>query len=1120
MQNHQDYNDILDHQKELICRFDEDTVLLYVNKAYCDFFRKSKRELIGTSFLKLIPEKLHEELRSHLEKVKKTGKTAKIQHQAFSRSGEVSWQSWEDMPIYDENGTFVCFQSVGKDIAEEKKMRDERALFEALAENCNELISLQNDAGEIQYANSLFRQKTSYSTQELNKISFFDLFSEEDKDKLKAVFRELYNGQETRKSCMVTLVPGDGQMAIKGNLTAVKIPHSESSSDLIQCSIRDMGNELNKQAKLELSNKMLRKTIDLVPHFIYAQNSKNEFLVANQATAAFLELSMEDLLANSTDAADRQKLNFLKIEEDCFLNYRKRQELSLKTITEKGEKRYFSVAKTAFEMPDSQEKALLVSAVEVTQHYQNIDLRAERSLFLDGPTIVFKWKLNDKWPILYVSPNIEKILGYQKQELEQTQTPFADLIHPEDLPKVRNEFEEMLRKSEDSRTYKAYRIKSKSGQYKWFIDNSSIVTDQNGKQHLYGYIVNITERVEAQKALAQKERQYRFLVSHMSDIVWSLDVESMKIDFVSPSIENVLGYSPKEHTGKSFDQLFIDPLGDAAAFFSERLSRFLAGDEDAVTHTADVQVPHKNGHAVWIQATTTLVESEGRIKMIGVSRNIDEQKKMEEQITKSELIFRQLTESIEQVFWLRSADKSSLKYISPAYEKLWGRSCHTLYANPNEYLDAIHPDDLSRFKKHLLENDRMNIECRIIQPSGEVKWVWIRTFPVEDKDQKGYIVGHAGVATDITQHKALQQQLLQSDQLLKKLTQNLPGAIYQLKLGKDGLISVPYASNGATNIFGFSIDEIKADFYKTVISKVHEDDIEPLLKDINKSANTLSLWRGSYRVLHKSGKEIWISGEAIPERDKEGNILWHGYIINVSAEKAYEQQLERLSNSKDRILATVAHDLRNPVSGIMGLSELLKVKLLVQYPHLGEQADMIFQAAKQVLNIIEELLQAAHSEQGNWILDKEQVNLNELITRVVNNFTLKASSEEIELECILPKHIVTAKVDAGKLMRVVQNLLTNAIKFTHRNGKVWVTLSDHLGHFQIEVKDTGIGIPEALQREIFEKFTKSARKGVKGENSHGLGMYIVKQIVHAHKGTVSLQSKEGKGTTIHIQILK
>lgn len=226
------------------------------------------------------------------------------------------------------------------------------------------------------------------------------------------------------------------------------------------------------------------------------------------------------------------------------------------------------------------------------------------------------------------------------------------------------------------------------------------------------------------------------------------------------------------------------------------------------------------------------------------------------------------------------------------------------------------------------------------------------------------------------------------------------------------------------------------------------------------------------------------------------------------------QQVAASNRDKDRILRVVAHDLRNPLSGIAAVSKtILETDEEMQSKKLVE---MIEKTSNHSLQLINELLQT-HT-QIDLQLELEKTNLNDIITNVYTLLQHKAQEKQQSLILHMPDNKTIASIDLAKMERVFSNLITNAIKFTHVGGIINITVDNKLTFALITIQDNGIGIANADQKNIFEMFGQSRKKGTAGEKSFGMGLSICKQIVDAHKGKIWVESEEGKGACFYVAL--
>ncbi|EPG65950.1 GHKL domain protein [Leptospira wolffii serovar Khorat str. Khorat-H2] len=236
--------------------------------------------------------------------------------------------------------------------------------------------------------------------------------------------------------------------------------------------------------------------------------------------------------------------------------------------------------------------------------------------------------------------------------------------------------------------------------------------------------------------------------------------------------------------------------------------------------------------------------------------------------------------------------------------------------------------------------------------------------------------------------------------------------------------------------------------------------------------------------------------------------------------KERERKLERLNESKDLIVATIAHDIRNPLNIIQMSLDLLKDRL----PEISSKNKDTLASAQNACiraeKLIRELLELSQLESEEFSLRMEITKLNPYVTTILSPFRYKASEKHIEMKVMIQPPDLSALIDRDRFARVLENLITNSLKFTSDSGSIEINSFEKAGKIWLEIKDTGIGIPEKLKRYIFDKYSKARREGIHGEKPIGLGMSIVKAIVEKHKGDIWLESHEGLGTTFHVCLPK
>ena len=252
-------------------------------------------------------------------------------------------------------------------------------------------------------------------------------------------------------------------------------------------------------------------------------------------------------------------------------------------------------------------------------------------------------------------------------------------------------------------------------------------------------------------------------------------------------------------------------------------------------------------------------------------------------------------------------------------------------------------------------------------------------------------------------------------------------------------------------------------------------------------------------------------------------LLVIGWLIwkNAQHSKRKKLQLEdalalvqKRSEEKDRILHIVAHDLRSPIASIMMLSNVIKKS------DNKEETDKVLQymhtACNNSLTLIAEILGAAESNNNENDV-QETIDVDKLVNDSVELLRVKASEKKQTFNLQLNGKEKFFIANREKINRVINNLLINAIKFSHDDKQITVTTSAENKRVQIAVKDNGIGIPDRLKDKVFERFTKAKRKGTMGEPTFGLGLSICKEITEYYNGSIWFESKENEGTTFYLE---
>jgi PAS domain S-box-containing protein len=261
--------------------------------------------------------------------------------------------------------------------------------------------------------------------------------------------------------------------------------------------------------------------------------------------------------------------------------------------------------------------------------------------------------------------------------------------------------------------------------------------------------------------------------------------------------------------------------------------------------------------------------------------------------------------------------------------------------------------------------------------------------------------------------------------------------------------------------------------------------------------------------------EIFLRAHTAPVRNDIGEIMGS---VTVLQDISHLKELDKM---KTEFIAMVTHELRAPIAAV---EQQLSVILNKMAGEVTEKQEQLLSRAKKrangLLDLIKDLLDLSKIEAGKMVQYKEPLLLQEVIQRVVDLMKVEAENKKIDLQFSAPPNISLIHADRNSMEGIFTNLISNAIKYTPEGGKVWVTLSEESEFVKAAVSDTGIGIKKEDLSRIFDKFYRVKTTETRQIVGTGLGLSIVKSIVDAHLGSISVESKEGAGTTFTVSFPK
>lgn len=475
--------------------------------------------------------------------------------------------------------------------------------------------------------------------------------------------------------------------------------------------------------------------------------------------------------------------------------------------------------------------------------------------------------------------------------------------------------------------------------------------------------------------------------------------------------------------------------------------------------------------------------------------------------------------------WYWDLTQPEHEWMNAKFWQILGYSAEEKQHSPSEWQDMIDADDLAiandNFAKHCQDpNHAYDQVVKYTHKQGHT--VWIRCFGRAIRDGQGQPIRMLGVHQDISQFKQAEVRLQRQQQMLEQMSALGRIGAWEVDLVKQKL----YWSSMTKQIHEVSEDyqptlapAIK--FYKKGYSR------KTIEKLVNASMKTGKEFSAELPLITAKGNEIWIATRGRTELSNGQCVRIFGSIQDITEKKAAENALieakeaaESGDRSKSEFLATMSHEIRTPLNGVLGMLHLLEQSGLneQQTNHLK----LARNSASTLLNTINDILDFSKLDANKVALEGRTINLIEYLEEFAQTVAIRANDKGIELilDVSLVEHPVVL-TDPYRLRQILDNLVSNAIKFTHR-GSVSLycetKLVNHSVLLTVDVVDTGIGIEQQQQQHLFKHFSQVDSSTTRKYGGSGLGLVIARKLCQLMGGDISLESEPGAGSTFTFYI--
>jgi len=790
------------------------------------------------------------------------------------------------------------------------------------------------------------------------------------------------------------------------------------------------------------------------------------------------------------------------------------------------------------------------------------------SLVKNIPGITYRCLYDQSWTMLFISDQCFEITGYKESELlNNNEIAFGELILPDYQPYV----EETIKAAIQSKSSWGveYKISTRTQEQRWLYEKGNVVYDEDGNiLYIEGFIVDITERKNSEREMAKLSQ----IASQTDNAVILTDLFG-RVEWVNSAFSKISGYRLSEIEHKTPGSFLQGELSDNETI--ERMRNSLINkqgfEETLINYT-------KNGMPYWINIRCQPITNDHNevIGFMAMQTDVTAKKEIEDKVRLQQRLLENMSEQAKIGAWEVNLIEGSI-YWSPMTRMI--HEVDSDYSPNIETAIEFYKEGKSRdrilevVRKSMSTGYKWNEEFQIVTAKGRVVWVVARG---ESSIIDGVCVRIFGSFQDINERKLAELAALEEsnqNKVLAQLTVNDDVLSGDVERSKSTIIKeVAYALNAervslwtynkelealvclslfekSKDVFSEGLVLNKADFpeYFDAISKnvlIAADDAHahPATKSCSEvyltPLNITSLIDGIFStgdglfgilsIEQVGSSRIWSDHE---QRFVMSVSTLISSIFSSEQRRIAEKKLvvakdeaEAAVVAKSEFLATMSHEIRTPMNGVLGMLELL------EQDGLGleqlRKTQVAKSSANSLLTLINEILDFSRLDAGKMEVEAIDFDLKVLIGDTSLALALMAQDKGLELVLDLTQINDNMVVgDPAKIRQVLTNLLGNAIKFTQSGEirvivKTFKVVNEGLEKIDIniEVIDTGIGIPFAKQQQLFDPFTQVDASTTRRFGGSGLGLAICHKIITLMQGTINVNSEEGQGSSFSINL--
>ena len=702
-----------------------------------------------------------------------------------------------------------------------------------------------------------------------------------------------------------------------------------------------------------------------------------------------------------------------------------------------------------------------------------------------------------------------------------------DLIWPRsNFTHIKESEERVIKYNQSERSIEFWSFDE--GEKVWYEVNRIPLHDlENNVIGILSTYNNISIRFEAEKRIKESEKRYRSILENISEGYFEIDLKG-NFTFWNSALCKILGYSKEEIIGQNYNR--ISHPNDKLKLFSDfnDVYKTKKGKRHLIYRSIK-----KNGQDFINEFSVNLLSdsSDDIIGFFGICQDVTEKYKLEQDLKQSEEKYRLISENAYDLIVIVNK-KAQIEYINdqPCFETLGYTSTELINRS---VLDLVHPDDYESSNNSLIAgftSGKETLELRIKHKEG--RWIWIEAKGNIFKDVDGFLKGIL-ICRNISKRKQSEEALINLNRELEQIVISRTKELGDSEEKYRHLYeSSPYGivvidnhgiildiNSTISILFGYTKKDLIGQNYLNLLNIYPEDTISAI-KHINdlifkKKDPTITI--NITEINKKDGTPAWVHSELSRVKIGPENVI-QIIVQDVTEKKIAEEklkeserklreqnlELKELDKLKTDFISIAAHELKTPLISVGGYVDLILLREENLKIEIKDDLERVLNNVRRLEDYINKLLDVMKIDAKKMILDKTIQNIYQLLSEIINELHFQIVIKNLELINEVDINL-ELNVDRFRISQVFLNILSNAIKFSKENDKIEISASQQDAEILFKIKDYGKGLTETEISKLFGKFVtmdQDAETFSTFEKGSGLGLYIAKGIIEAHRGKI------------------